>query len=100
MSGISPDSLPLDAGVAPYVEVLRAGGIDTIESCQGGVGHSAPEPFVRFNGDAFEGYRAFALAMQHGFPVAQLRRVYDVNDGQLDGPYWDMTFRGACSDRT
>ena len=92
MTRISSDSLPLDEGVRSYVEALQSAGVQTVESCQGGGGHAAPEPFVRFHGTAFEGMRAFAVAMEAGLPVAQVRRVYDVYDGQLNGPYWDMTF--------
>lgn len=85
--------LPLDPGIRRYVQILRAGGIETFESCQGGPGHSSPEPMIRFHGNAFEGYRAFAVAMNHGLPVLSLRCAYDVNEMRLEGPWWEMTFR-------
>jgi hypothetical protein len=94
---LTTDDLPLDEGVRPFVEILQKGGIDTFESCQGGPGHSAPEPFVRFHGGAHEGYRAFAVAMEYGLPVLGLHRTYDVSDGQLVGPYWDMTFKHCAA---
>ncbi|WP_265516416.1 hypothetical protein [Nitratireductor luteus] len=61
----------LDAKIAPYVEVLRSAGIETFESCEGGDGHAYPEPTIRFYGDRSEGYRALAVAMQNGLPVAE-----------------------------
>ena len=82
----------LDTEIRNAVLILRAAGVDTLESCEGGEGHSYPVPTVRFSGDAWEGYRAFAVAMEHRLPVFALRRVYDVNDMQLNGPWWEMTF--------
>lgn len=96
--GVSRDVAPidvdaLDPGVRDFVAVLRAEGVDTFESCEGGPGHAYGEPTVRFHGNAFEGYRVFAIAMNHGLPVAELRRVHQVLDGQLEGPWWELTFR-------
>lgn len=85
--------LPLDPGIAEAVTVLRAGGVETFESCEGGPGHAFPVPTVRFFGDAWAGFRAFAVAMECGLNVASLRRIYDVIDCQLHGPWWEMTFR-------
>lgn len=42
----------LDAGIAPYVDVLDAAGIETFESCEGTEGHGFLEPTIRFYGDA------------------------------------------------
>jgi hypothetical protein len=86
-------SLPLDPGIRDYVVKLREAGIETFESCQGGPGHSFPEPTVRFSGNSAEGYRAFAAAMNRGLPVLSVRRYYQVIDNQLEGPWWEMTFR-------
>ena len=85
--------MPLDPGIRRYVLILRAQGIETFESCQGGNGHSFPEPTVRFFGNSHEGYRAFTAAMNYGLPVLSLRRYYQVVDSQLEGPWWEMTFR-------
>lgn len=84
--------MEIDAGIRRYVLILRSQGIETYESCQGGPGHSFPEPTVRFNGNAYEGFRAFTAAMNYGLPVLSLRRFYVVDDGQLVGPWWEMTF--------
>ena len=85
--------MPLDPGIRRYVLILRAQGIETFESCEGGKGHSSPEPIVRFYGNNYEGYKAFSCAMNYGLPVLALRHYYDVIDGHLHGPWWEMTFR-------
>jgi hypothetical protein len=72
--------------------VLRQGGIETFESCEGGNGHAYREPTVRFHGDRSEGYRALATALKAGLPVAELRRVWPVLDGEATGPWWELTF--------
>jgi hypothetical protein len=87
---------PLDPGIARAVEVLAAAGIETFESCEGGKGHAYPEPTVRFHGDRSEGYRAFAVALSSGLPIAELRRTWVVLDGTLTGPYWEMTLSGPA----
>ena len=83
---------PLDEGIKRYVETLNEAGVETFESCQGGTGHTYPEATVRFHGGVGEGFRAFAIARTHAFPVAALRRVWDSIDGELTGPSWEMTF--------
>ncbi len=84
---------PLDPGIAHAVQVLAAEGVETFESCQGGPGHAFPEPTVRFQGEIAEGPRAFAVALKAGLPVLDLRRVWPVIDGELTGPWWELTFR-------
>jgi hypothetical protein len=83
---------PLDGGIRLYVEVLSNAGIETFESCQGGYGHTYPEPTVRFHGDRTEGFRALAVAHQHNLPVSAIRRLWTIIDGEPIGPYWEMTF--------
>lgn len=85
-------SPPLDAGIAPAVLVLRAGGIETFESCEGGKKHSFPEPAVRFHGGIGEGFRALGIALTHALPVSELRRAWSIDDGVPDGPYWELVF--------
>jgi hypothetical protein len=87
---------PLDRGIAPIVEALRAAGIETFESCEGGSGHAYPEPTVRFHGNQAEGFRALAVAMEVGLPVKELRRVWPVNDDEPTGPWWELTFRATA----
>ena len=94
LEGFVPESAAeLDPGIYEAVMILRRGGVETFESCEGGDGHAFPQPTIRFHGDAWAGYHAFSVAMQHGLPVAELRIVYDVIEGQLVGPGWEMTFR-------
>lgn len=83
---------PVDKGIAREVRVLWENGIETTESCEGGKGHTFAEPTVRFSGDASEGFRALAIAMQNGLRPFSLRRVWTVLDGQPTGPEWEMTF--------
>lgn len=84
-------ALPLDPGIERAVHLLREVGIETFESCEGGEGHSSAEPMIRFHGDRSEGYRAVTQAMQHGLPVAALRRTWPIEDGELTGPWWELT---------
>ena len=84
---------PLDPGIRYAVLVLRRGGVETFESCEGGPGHSFPKPTIRFYGSAWAGYHAFAVAMEHGLPVFELQHVHDCYDGQLAGPCWNLVFR-------
>jgi hypothetical protein len=85
--------MPLDPGIARYVEVLWAAGVETFESCEGGLGHAYTEPVVRFFGNQPEGFRALCVALQHGFPVSDLRRFWQITDGEPCGPYWELSFR-------
>lgn len=83
---------PLDRWISYAVKVLRDGGIETYESCEGGKGHSYPEPAVRFFGTKADGFRALAIAQTFGLPVRALRRFWSVDDGEPTGPYWELTF--------
>ena len=58
----------LDLGIAPYVDVLDAHGVETFESCQGSDGHCFAEPTVRFYGEHSEGFRALSVAVQLELP--------------------------------
>ena len=82
----------LDEGILPVVRVLMQNGVETFESCEGGEGHAFHEPTVRFHGNHAEGFRALAIALQHGLRVCELRRYYSIEDGEPVGPHWEMTF--------
>ncbi len=84
--------LPLDKGVERFVNILIAGGVETYESCEGGPGHSYPEPTIRFHGDRAAGFRALAVALEHNLPIKDLRRIWVMVDGELQGPTWELTF--------
>lgn len=91
--------LPLDPGIRRAVLILRKGGVETIESCEGGPGHAYPDPTVRFTGSAWAGYHAFAVAMEHALPVFELRRVFMVDAGQVSHACWDLVFRPSVRDQ-
>lgn len=93
---LPPYDPPLDTGIADAVSVLAADGVETFESCEGGTGHAFPEPTVRFHGHRDEGFRALGIALRGGLRVNELRRVWDVIDGEPTGPHWEMTFTGAA----
>ncbi|MEZ5236866.1 MAG: hypothetical protein R2749_29855 [Acidimicrobiales bacterium] len=87
----SPEGL--DPGIAHAVKALRAAGVETYESCEGGASHAFPEPTIRFHGHRDEGVRALAAALRAGLPVRALRRCWDVIDGELTGPTWEIVLR-------
>jgi len=87
---------PVDRGISYAVKVLRDAGIDTYESCEGGRGHSYPEPTIRFSGTYADGFRALAVARTFGLPVRYLRRFWDMEEGEPTGPNWEITFWKAA----
>ena len=91
---MNPFDPPLDDGIRSFVEYLTAQGIQTFESCEGGQGHAYAEPTVRFYGGRAEGYRAVWVALNSDFKVKELRRVWPLLDGELTGPYWELTLTG------
>lgn len=86
------EDLGLDPGIENAVRVLREADVETFESCQGGEGHAFAEPTVRFGGDDAEGFRVLAVATQAELPVASLRRVWVMQDGEPVGPEWELVF--------
>ena len=92
---------PLDPEIREIVVTLISGGVETFESCQGGVGHCMAEPTVRFEGDSSEGLRALSVALAHGLPVRSLNRTWAMRDNMIHGPWWEMKFwppRGSAQD--
>jgi|SRR5579864_4148120 len=84
--------LPLDRGISYAVKVLRDHGVETFESCEGGTGHAFLEPTVRFHGGRDAGFLALGYAIANGLPVQEIRRYWQVVDGEPVGPHWEMTF--------
>ncbi|MDP1707975.1 MAG: hypothetical protein Q8L89_02770 [Gammaproteobacteria bacterium] len=82
--------LELDSGIRRAVLILRRGGIETFESCEGGNGHAFTEPTIRFHGDTAAGFKAYAVAKDYGLPVYGVQLAYRVMDGMLTGPWWEM----------
>ena len=92
MNSIKEYDPPLDEGIKHEVEILVEGGIETYESCEGGIGHCFPAPTVRFYGERSEGFKALAIAMQNALKPSDLRRIWTIIDGEPVGPHWEMTF--------
>ncbi len=99
LPNVAPDNfipetdLPIDPGIKRAVAILRQGGIETFESCEGGPGHAFPEPTIKFHGNGWEGFKALSIALTHRLPVLSVRLAWDVCDGMPHGPWWEMTFR-------
>jgi hypothetical protein len=83
---------PLDPGIARAVKILNEAGVETYESCEGGKGHSYPEPTIRFYGERYEGFRALSVAMANRLRVKALRRIWLMRDDEPVGPDWEMVF--------
>lgn len=86
------DGLDIDPGIRHYVAILRSQGIETCQSCEGGPGHPYLVPTIDFLGGNAEGPRAVAAALTYGLPIAELRRIWHIRDGQMEGPIWSMIF--------
>lgn len=87
-----PPDDQIDPGIRYMVRVFQAARIETFQSCQGGEGHSFPEPTIQFEGSSSVGFFAVHVALTHGFPFSDLRRVWKLIDGELEGPIWEMVF--------
>ncbi len=83
----------LDPKIEPIVKLFNASGIETFESCQAGRGHWFHEPTVRFRGDSDEGYYAVSVALHHDLHPTRLRRYWNLQNGELIGPRWEILFR-------
>jgi hypothetical protein len=81
-----------DVGIKNKVKLLLENGVETFESCEGGNGHTYPEPTIRFHGGRAEGFRALSVAMQNDLKVSGLKRVWDIIDGEPIGAWWEMVF--------
>ncbi len=85
---------PLDTGIERAVIILNHYGIEIDQSCQGGKGHSCPEPAVLFHGSHAAGLRAVSIALEYRMPVKSLRRVWDIDvmDNDIEGPHNELVF--------
>jgi len=85
---------PVDPAILGWVNLLRFHGIETCQSCQGGVGHAYPEPTVDFVGDEFEGWYAVSIALRagafDGLAPWELRRTWHLSSGQPDQLVWQL----------
>lgn len=92
----------IDAGVRFAVKVLHAAGIKTGQSCQGGAGHSYPEPTVDLMTDGADdalGFAALAALRAYGLPVSSAALMWNVVGSRPDGPLWRISFARTMEDR-
>lgn len=87
--------LSLDPGIRFAVRVLHADDIDTCQSCQGGKGHSYPEPSIDMvaGSDDAEGFAAVAALQRYGLPIRSVSLVWEISHSGT--PYeklWRITF--------
>ena len=92
MGSSNPDLSTLDPGICRAVRILSEGGFYTIESCEGGPGHSYPEPTVKFSGTPATGWKALGLLLDHALPVRRIGQMWTFENGQPVGPDWIVTF--------
>jgi hypothetical protein len=84
--------MPVDVGIVRAVRVLRESGLRTIESCQGGSGHSYPEPTIEFEATRAGGWHALSVLMDFGFPIKRIGQMWSMTEGVPTGPVWHVTF--------
>ncbi len=84
----------LDPGIERAVRLLQEHGVETYESCEGGPGHSYPEPTIGFHGGPAAGWRALEVCLTFALPISELRRVWTILDHhEPTGPHWEVVFR-------
>ena len=83
----------LEEGIAEAVLFLRAHGVETMWSCEGGPGHACPEPTIRFDAQLAEAFEAYAICERFNWPLHSLRCVWDIGFmGEPCGPVWELVF--------
>ena len=86
-------ALPIDPGFRDaVVTVLRRGGIEIFESSEERDGQVSDDLTIKFRGNSWAGYKAFAIAQQNGLAVRRIHRVYGVVNGKLGDPWWEIIF--------
>jgi hypothetical protein len=83
---------PPDLGIVRAVKILPDVGIGTVQSCEGGEGHSYPEPTVEFVGGRSENWKAAHALLQFGLPIRRMGQIWKWNEGVPEGPIWAVTF--------
>ena len=86
---------------ASIARVLHAAGFETCQSCQGGKGHSYPEPTIDMValGDDAQGFGALAALRQYGLPVAELSITWRIANGLPFEKLWRIVFFKTMEDR-
>lgn len=82
----------LDPEIQTIVNLLRSQGVETCQSCQGGTGHSYPDPTVDFVGTESAGWKALAIAIDFAMPVFELRRKWRIDHTMPTECLWQLVF--------
>lgn len=70
-------------------QILAANGIEVIAND----GEQKPDyQKVRFAGQRDRGPFAVGIALEHGLKVMELRRLWLIVNGEMTGPFWELTF--------
>jgi hypothetical protein len=92
---------PIDPGILGWVNLLRFHGIETCQSCEGGIGHAYPEPTIEFYGNRYIGWWAASVAMMagefDGLRAYSLSRRWHLSDGEPQQPVWALTLIGQTT---
>jgi len=83
---------PLDASIHDAVLIMRGAGIEPFESHEGKRGQAFDMPTIKFRGNALAGYKAL---MDNGFAVSRVKHVWEVANGQLEGPWWEIVLHST-----
>ena len=82
----------LDATIHSAVLTMRRAGIEPFESHEGKRGQAFDMPTIKFRGNALAGYKAL---MDNGFAVSRVKHVWEVANGQLEGPWWEIVLHST-----
>jgi hypothetical protein len=83
----------LDAGIQGAVVLLCKAGVETVQSCEGGDGHSYAEPTVDFIGGNGAGLYALSVCVENNLPVKDLCKVWIVDENhQIADTLWRIIF--------
>ena len=66
-----------DPGIARPVCLLQQAGIDTVQSCEGGKGHSTHEPTIWFRGKKKEAKFVLKMAIELSWPISRVLREWN-----------------------
>ncbi len=80
---------PMDPGIICAVRIFQEQGIETCQSCQGGVGHSYEWPTVDIYGAP---WKALGIANDFGLPVMAISEQFEIVDGRPAGHFWRVEF--------
>ena len=81
-----------DPEIIPILKILNENGIDTFESCQGGIEHAFGKPTICFEGNYETAMKVMNLCKK--FNIDYFRKYYCYEtDGTFRGPEWEIVFK-------